>query len=539
MIKAKTKVILHDEARQHLIDGVNIVADAVKSTLGPGGRNVCIEKDWGAPAVTKDGVTVAKSISLSGPEKEGAKLVTEVANKSVDLSGDGTTTSAVLTQALLNEGFKVIEKGRNAIEVKRGIDMAVKKVVEHLTKMAKPIENNEEIKQVALVSANGDEEVANTVLQAIETVGRDGVITVEESKTSETYLEHIDGMELDKGYKSSYFITNAGSQTFEAEQCRILATQDMIRSMQQILPILEQCARDGRGLLIIGKVEQSVLDTLILNKLQGAVKVCVIDAPSYGEKQVKFMNDVAIMTGATLIAIDQGKSSDSITIDDCGFAGKVTVGFNNTIIMKGAGDKAKIEERVKEIQLEIENDSSAYDKEKDKARLANLTTGIAVIKVGAPSETEAKEIKDRYDDAIGATKAAIEEGILPGGGVAYIRAKAVLDKTIETSDFSADAKAGMKIVSDALTTPLRTLADNAGKPADVVIDKVSTNTLANFGYDIRKDEYYDDMVEKGIIDPLKVTRYALINASSIAGLILSSECLIVKEDEKPQNQPIA
>ena len=334
MIKAKTKVILHDEARQHLIDGVNIVADAVKSTLGPGGRNVCIEKDWGAPAVTKDGVTVAKSISLSGPEKEGAKLVTEVANKSVDLSGDGTTTSAVLTQALLNEGFKVIEKGRNAIEVKRGIDMAVKKVVEHLTKMAKPIENNEEIKQVALVSANGDEEVANTVLQAIETVGRDGVITVEESKTSETYLEHIDGMELDKGYKSSYFITNAGSQTFEAEQCRILATQDMIRSMQQILPILEQCARDGRGLLIIGKVEQSVLDTLILNKLQGAVKVCVIDAPSYGEKQVKFMNDVAIMTGATLIAIDQGKSSDSITIDDCGFAGKVTVGFNNTIITR-------------------------------------------------------------------------------------------------------------------------------------------------------------------------------------------------------------
>jgi chaperonin GroEL len=518
------------EARDAIKRGVDALANAVKVTLGPKGRNVIISKAFGGPQVTKDGVTVAKEIELEDAlENMGAQMVKEVASKTNDLAGDGTTTATVLAQAIVKEGLKNVAAGANPMDLKRGIDKAVAALVADLEKQSTKVGNSsEKIKQVASISANNDEAIGSLIAEAFGKVGKEGVITVEEAKGTETYVDVVEGMQFDRGYLSPYFVTNSEKMQTELDSPMILLYDKKISNMKDLLPILEPVAQQGKSLLIIAEdVEGEALATLVVNKLRGSLKIAAVKAPGFGDRRKAMLEDIAILTGGTVIAEERGFTLDNATIDMLGTAETVTIDKDNTTIVNGAGKKADINARVGQIKSQIETTTSDYDKEKLQERLAKLAGGVAVLYVGAASEVEMKEKKDRVDDALHATRAAVEEGIVAGGGVALVRAKNVLSKM--TSD-SLDETTGIQIVARAIEAPLRTIVENAGGEGSVVINKVMEGNKA-FGYDAKNDEYVD-MLKAGIIDPKKVTRVALENAASVAGMILTTECALVdiKED---------
>ncbi|MDC0637400.1 chaperonin GroEL [Flavobacteriaceae bacterium] len=521
------------EARDAIKRGVDALANAVKVTLGPKGRNVIISKSFGGPQVTKDGVTVAKEIELEDAlENMGAQMVKEVASKTNDLAGDGTTTATVLAQAIVKEGLKNVAAGANPMDLKRGIDKAVEAIVKDLEKQSTKVGNSsEKVQQVASISANNDQAIGSLIAQAFEKVGKEGVITVEEAKGTETYVDVVEGMQFDRGYLSPYFVTNSEKMNTELENPMILLYDKKISNMKDLLPVLEPVAQQGKSLLIIAEdVEGEALATLVVNKLRGSLKIAAVKAPGFGDRRKAMLEDIAILTGGTVIAEERGFTLENTTIDMLGTAETVTIDKDNTTIVNGAGKKADITARVGQIKSQIETTTSDYDKEKLQERLAKLAGGVAVLYVGAASEVEMKEKKDRVDDALHATRAAVEEGIVAGGGVALVRAKAVLSKI--TSD-SLDETTGVQIVARAIEAPLRTIVDNAGGEGSVVINKVMEGTKA-FGYDAKNDCYVD-MLKAGIIDPKKVTRVALENAASVAGMILTTECALVeiKEDTPP------
>lgn len=518
------------EARDAIKRGVDKLANAVKVTLGPKGRNVIISKSYGGPQVTKDGVTVAKEIELSDPlENMGAQMVKEVASKTNDLAGDGTTTATVLAQAIVKEGLKNVAAGANPMDLKRGIDKAVAAIVKDLERQSTKVGNSSEmVKQIASISANNDETIGSLIALAFEKVGKEGVITVEEAKGTETYVDVVEGMQFDRGYLSPYFVTNSEKMNTELENPMILLFDKKISNMKDLLPILEPVAQQGKSLLIIAEdVEGEALATLVVNKLRGSLKIAAVKAPGFGDRRKAMLEDIAILTGGTVIAEERGFTLENATIDMLGTAETVTIDKDNTTIVNGAGKKVDINARIGQIKSQIETTTSDYDKEKLQERLAKLAGGVAVLYVGAASEVEMKEKKDRVDDALHATRAAVEEGIVAGGGVALVRAKAVLSKI--TSD-SLDETTGIQIVARAIEAPLRTIVENAGGEGSVVINKVMEGTKA-FGYDAKNDCYVD-MLKAGIIDPKKVTRVALENAASVAGMILTTECALVdiKED---------
>ncbi len=518
------------EARDSIKRGVNALADAVKVTLGPRGRNVIIGKSFGGPQITKDGVTVAKEIELEDPlENMGAQMVKEVASKTNDLAGDGTTTATVLAQAIVKEGLKNVAAGANPMDLKSGIDKAVTAIVEDLNKQAKKVSNSSGmIKQVASISANNDELIGDLISEAFSKVGKEGVITVEESKGTETYVDVVEGMQFDRGYLSPYFVTDSEKMQTEMENPMILLYDKKVSTMKDLLPILEPVAQQGKSLLIIAEdVDGEALATLVVNKLRGSLKIAAVKAPGFGDRRKAMLEDIAILTGGTVISEELGFTLENATLDMLGTAETVTIDKDNTTIVKGAGNKSDIKARVNQIKSQIESTTSDYDKEKLQERLAKLAGGVAVLYVGAASEVEMKEKKDRVDDALNATRAAVEEGIVAGGGVALVRAKSVLEKL---STNSLDEVTGINIVAKAIEAPLRTIVENAGGEGSVVINKVLEGKK-NFGYDAKSDEYVD-MLKAGIIDPKKVTRVALENAASVAGMILTTECALVdiKED---------
>ncbi len=518
------------EARDSIKRGVDALANAVKVTLGPKGRNVIIGKSFGGPQITKDGVTVAKEIELEDPlENMGAQMVKEVASKTNDLAGDGTTTATVLAQAIVKEGLKNVAAGANPMELKQGIDKAVKAIVSDLEKQAKKVSNSSGmIKQVASISSNNDELIGDLISEAFNKVGKEGVITVEESKGTETYVDVVEGMQFDRGYLSPYFVTDSEKMQTEMENPMILLYDKKVSTMKDLLPILEPVAQQGKSLLIIAEdVDGEALATLVVNKLRGSLKIAAVKAPGFGDRRKAMLEDIAILTGGTVISEELGFTLENATIDMLGTAETVTIDKDNTTIVKGAGKKTDIKARVNQIKAQIESTTSDYDKEKLQERLAKLAGGVAVLYVGAASEVEMKEKKDRVDDALNATRAAVEEGIVAGGGVALVRAKSVLDKL---STESLDEVTGINIVARAIEAPLRTIVENAGGEGSVVCNKVLEGKK-NFGYDA-KSEKYVDMLEAGIIDPKKVTRVALENAASVAGMILTTECALVdiKED---------
>jgi len=518
------------EARDAIKRGVDALANAVKVTLGPKGRNVIISKSFGGPQVTKDGVTVAKEIELEDAlENMGAQMVKEVASKTNDLAGDGTTTATVLAQAIVKEGLKNVAAGANPMDLKRGIDKAVTALVADLEKQSTKVGNSsEKIKQVASISANNDEAIGSLIAEAFGKVGKEGVITVEEAKGTETYVDVVEGMQFDRGYLSPYFVTNSEKMQTELDNPMILLYDKKISNMKDLLPILEPVAQQGKSLLIIAEdVEGEALATLVVNKLRGSLKIAAVKAPGFGDRRKAMLEDIAILTGGTVIAEERGFTLDNATMDMLGTAETVTIDKDNTTIVNGAGKKADINARVGQIKSQIETTTSDYDKEKLQERLAKLAGGVAVLYVGAASEVEMKEKKDRVDDALHATRAAVEEGIVAGGGVALVRAKNVLAKM--TSD-SLDETTGIQIVARAIEAPLRTIVENAGGEGSVVINKVMEGNKS-FGYDAKNDTYVD-MLKAGIIDPKKVTRVALENAASVAGMILTTECALVdiKED---------
>ena len=518
------------EARDAIKRGVDALANAVKVTLGPKGRNVIISKSFGGPQVTKDGVTVAKEIELEDAlENMGAQMVKEVASKTNDLAGDGTTTATVLAQAIVKEGLKNVAAGANPMDLKRGIDKAVRALVADLEKQSTKVGNSsEKIQQVASISANNDEAIGSLIAEAFGKVGKEGVITVEEAKGTETYVDVVEGMQFDRGYLSPYFVTNSEKMHAELENPMILLYDKKISNMKDLLPVLEPVAQQGKSLLIIAEdVEGEALATLVVNKLRGSLKIAAVKAPGFGDRRKAMLEDIAILTGGTVIAEERGFTLDNATIDMLGTAETVTIDKDNTTIVNGAGKKADITARVGQIKSQIETTTSDYDKEKLQERLAKLAGGVAVLYVGAASEVEMKEKKDRVDDALHATRAAVEEGIVAGGGVALVRAKNVLAKM--TSD-SLDETTGIQIVARAIEAPLRTIVENAGGEGSVVINKVMEGNKS-FGYDAKNDAYVD-MLKAGIIDPKKVTRVALENAASVAGMILTTECALVdiKED---------
>jgi chaperonin GroEL len=518
------------EARDAIKRGVDALANAVKVTLGPKGRNVIISKSFGGPQVTKDGVTVAKEIELEDAlENMGAQMVKEVASKTNDLAGDGTTTATVLAQAIVKEGLKNVAAGANPMDLKRGIDKAVRALVADLEKQSTKVGNSsEKIQQVASISANNDEAIGSLIAEAFGKVGKEGVITVEEAKGTETYVDVVEGMQFDRGYLSPYFVTNSEKMHTELENPMILLYDKKISNMKDLLPVLEPVAQQGKSLLIIAEdVEGEALATLVVNKLRGSLKIAAVKAPGFGDRRKAMLEDIAILTGGTVIAEERGFTLDNATIDMLGTAERVTIDKDNTTIVNGAGKKADITARVGQIKSQIETTTSDYDKEKLQERLAKLAGGVAVLYVGAASEVEMKEKKDRVDDALHATRAAVEEGIVAGGGVALVRAKNVLAKM--TSD-SLDETTGIQIVARAIEAPLRTIVENAGGEGSVVINKVMEGNKS-FGYDAKNDAYVD-MLKAGIIDPKKVTRVALENAASVAGMILTTECALVdiKED---------
>ncbi|MDI3521605.1 MAG: chaperonin GroEL [Anaerophaga sp.] len=518
------------DARERLQRGIDQLANAVKVTLGPNGRNVVIDKKYGAPQITKDGVTVAKEIELKEPYANlGAQMVKEVASKTGDDAGDGTTTATVLAQAIVNVGLKNVTAGANPMELKRGIDLAVAKVVENIRKQAQVVgEDNSKIEQVARISANNDDEIGRLIAEAMDKVGHEGVITVEEAKGIETTVEVVEGMQFDRGYISPYFVTNTEKMQAELENAYILIHDKKISTMKDLLPVLEQTAQSGRPLLIVAEdVDGEALATLVVNRLRGSLKVAAVKAPGFGDRRKEMLQDLAVLTGGTVISEETGLKLENANIDMLGQAEKVTIDKENTTVVNGLGDKDAIQQRTQQIKAQIANTTSDYDKEKLQERLAKLAGGVAVLYVGAASEVEMKEKKDRVEDALSATRAAVEEGIVPGGGVAYIRAIAELEKLKGEND---DQTTGVEIVKRAIEEPLRQIVANAGKEGAVIVQKVKDGK-EDFGYNARIGEY-QDFYKSGVIDPAKVTRVALENAASIAGMFLTTECVLVEEKEE-------
>ncbi|WP_127519916.1 chaperonin GroEL [Mesorhizobium sp. Z1-4] len=522
------------DARERMLKGVNILADAVKVTLGPKGRNVVIDKSFGAPRITKDGVTVAKEIELEDKfENMGAQMVREVASKTNDIAGDGTTTATVLAQAIVQEGHKAVAAGMNPMDLKRGVDLAVQNVVAQLAKQAKKIKTSEEVAQVGTISANGEEEVGKMIAEAMQKVGNEGVITVEEAKTAETELEVVEGMQFDRGYLSPYFVTNPDKMVAELEDCYILLHEKKLSNLQAMLPVLESVVQSSKPLLIIAEdVEGEALATLVVNKLRGGLKIAAVKAPGFGDRRKAMLEDIAILTGGQVISEDLGIKLENVTLNMLGRAKRVRVEKENTTIVDGAGKKGEIQGRVGQIKQQIEETSSDYDREKLQERLAKLAGGVAVIRVGGATEIEVKEKKDRVDDALNATRAAVEEGIVAGGGVALLRASA----GINVKGANTDQDAGIQIVRRALQAPVRQIASNAGAEASIVAGKILENKSVTFGYNAQTGEY-GDMIQMGIVDPMKVVRTALQDAGSVAGLLVTTEAMIAEAPKKDAPAP--
>jgi chaperonin GroEL len=528
---AAKELLFDTDARAKLKKGVDALAEAVKVTLGPKGRNVVIDKKFGSPTITKDGVTVAKEVELSDPiENMGAQMVKEVATKTSDLAGDGTTTATVLAQAIYREGLKNVTAGANPMELKRGIDKAVEAIIEELKAVSTPTPGKKEIAQVGTISANNDSEIGKLIAEAMEKVGKDGVITVEEAKGLETTLETVDGMQFDRGYLSPYFVTDPEKMEAVLDDGYILIHDKKISAMKDLLPVLEKVAQTGKPLLLIAEdVEGEALATLVVNKLRGTLKVAAVKAPGFGDRRKEMLRDIAILTGGQVISEEVGFKLENATLNDLGRAKRIVIDKDNSTLVDGKGKEGEIEGRIGEIRAAIEKSTSDYDREKLQERLAKLSGGVAVIDVGAATETEMKEKKARVEDALHATRAAVEEGIVPGGGVALIRAQ----KALEKIRGSADEKIGVEIVRKAIEEPIRAIASNAGVEGSIVLAKVKESKEKNFGYNAATDSY-EDLVKAGVIDPTKVTRTALQNAASIAGLLLTTECVVVeKKEDKP------
>jgi chaperonin GroEL len=527
---AAKEIVFSQAARQAIAEGLNLLANTVKVTLGPRGRNVVLEKSWGSPTVTKDGVTVAKEIEL--PNKlanMGAQMVKEVASKTSDVAGDGTTTATVLAQAIYNEGARLVAAGHNPMDIKRGIDAAVAKVVEELKDLSKPTKGKTEIAQVGTISANGESVIGDILAEAMEKVGKEGVITVEEAKSMETTLDVVEGMQFDRGYLSPYFVTDAERMEAVLEDAFILIHEKKLSNMKDLLPLLEQIAKSGKPFLILAEdVDGEALATLVVNKLRGTLHVCAVKAPGFGDRRKEMLKDIAILTGGQAVTEDLGLKLESLTLKDLGRAKRITVDKDNTTIVEGAGKKADIEGRVKQIRVQIEDTTSDYDREKLQERLAKLVGGVAVVKVGAATESEMKEKKARVEDALHATRAAVEEGIVPGGGVALIRSLSALDSL----KFDDDRQYGVNIIRRAAEEPLRQISTNAGVDGSIVVEKVR-NGKGAFGFNAATEEY-EDLVKAGVIDPTKVVRAALQNAASVASLMLSTEALVA---ERPKKKP--
>ncbi len=528
------KILQYDEvARKSILDGVNALADAVKVTLGPKGRNVIIEKSFGSPVVTKDGVTVAKEVELEDKfENMGAQMVREVASRTSDVAGDGTTTATILAQAIYREGAKTVAAGSNPMDIKRGIDKAVECVIEELKKISKPTKDQKEIAQVGTISANNDDSIGNIIAEAMGKVGKEGVITVEEAKGLQTELEVVEGMQFDRGYVSPYFVTNPDKMEVNFDDAYILIYDKKISGMKDLLPVLESAARSGKPLLIIAEeIEGEALATLVVNKIRGTLQVSAVKAPGFGDRRKAMLEDIAILTGGKVISEEMGMKLENAQLQDLGRARKISIDKDNTTIIDGAGSRADLEGRVKQIRAQIEETTSDYDREKLQERLAKLVGGVALIRVGAATETEMKEKKARVEDALNATRAAVEEGIVPGGGVAYIRTLPALEKLV----LEGDQQVGVNIVKKSLEEPLRMIAANAGCEGSIVVEKVKEKK-GPFGFNAATEEY-EDLVKAGVIDPTKVTRSALQNASSVAGLMLTTQCMVAEKPKKESPMP--
>ena len=530
------KQLIYDtKARELLLNGVNTLADAVKVTLGPKGRNVVIEKGFGGPTVTKDGVTVAKEIELEDKfENMGAQMVKEVASKTSDVAGDGTTTATILAQSIYYEGSKLVTAGHNPMAIKRGIEKAVQIVVEELKKISKPIKDQKEIAQVGTISANNDATIGNIIAEAMNKVGKEGVITVEEAKSMETTLEVVEGMQFDRGYISPYFVTDPEKMEVLLNEPMILVNEKKISSMKDLLPVLEQIAKMGKPLLIIAEdIEGEALATLVVNKLRGTLQVCAVKAPGFGDRRKAMLEDIAILTGAQVISEEKGIRLETVSLNDLGKAKTIRIDKDNSTIVDGAGDRKTLEGRVRQIRTQIEETTSDYDREKLQERLAKLVGGVAVISVGAATETEMKEKKARVEDALNATRAAVEEGIVPGGGVAYLRCLS----SLENVDLGGDEQLGLKIIRRALEEPARQIANNAGEEGSVVVQKLKEKSGA-FGFNAETAQY-EDLNEAGVIDPTKVTRTALLNAASVSALMLTTECMVAELPKDDKSGPMA
>ena len=520
------------DARDRMLRGVDILNNAVKATLGPKGRNVVLDKSYGAPRITKDGVTVAKEIELEDKfENMGAQMVREVASKTSDIAGDGTTTATVLTASMIKEGLKLVAAGMNPMDLKRGIDIAATAVVKDIQRRAKKVQSSEEIAQVGTISANGDKTIGKMIADAMKKVGNEGVITVEEAKTAETELDVVEGMQFDRGYLSPYFITNAEKMVAELEDAYILIHEKKLSSLQPLLNILESIVQAGKPLLIVAEdIEGEALATLVVNKLRGGLKVAAVKAPGFGDRRKAMLEDIAVLTAGTMIAEDLGIKLENVTLQMLGKAKRVRIEKENTTIIEGAGKKQEIEGRIAQIKAQIEDTKSDYDREKLQERLAKLAGGVAVIRVGGSTEVEVKEKKDRVDDAMHATKAAVEEGIVPGGGVALLRAKAAIGKL---SDENADVQAGINIVLRALEAPIRQIVENAGVEGSIVVGKITENKSQTYGFDAQTEQYVD-MLSAGIVDPAKVVRVALQDAASVAGLMITTEAMVAEAPKKKE-----
>jgi chaperonin GroEL len=525
------ELIYRDDARAAMLRGINALADTVKVTLGPRGRNVVLSRKYGSPLVTKDGVTVAKDIELKDRyENMGAQMVKEVASKTSDQAGDGTTTATVLAQAIYREGIKNVAAGANPMDLKRGIDRAVQVIVEELKKLSKPVKSRKEQEQVASISANSDKEIGKLIAEAMEKVGKDGVVTVEEAKSMRTELEFVEGMQFDRGYTSPYFVTNPDRMEAVLEDPLILIHEKKISALRELVPLLEQVAREGHPLLIIAEdVEGEALATLVVNKIRGPIKAAAVKAPAFGDRRRAIMGDIATLTGGKAITEDLGIKLENVKMEDLGRAKKVVIDKENTTIVQGAGSKKAIEARIKQIKVQIEETTSEYDKEKLQERLAKLSGGVAIIRVGAATESEMKEIKARVEDALAATKAAVEEGIVPGGGTALLRTQKAVEKLVKTLE--GDLKTGAQIIRRVVEEPARMIAQNAGHDGAIVVAQILAESSASIGFNA-DEEKIEDLVESGVIDPTKVVRVAIQNASSIAGLLITTEALISELPEK-------
>ena len=536
---AAKDLVYREDARSRMLRGVNALADTVKVTLGPKGRNVVLGRKFGSPMITKDGVTVAKEIELPDRwENMGAQMVREVASKTGDLAGDGTTTATILAQAIYREGIRNVAAGSNPMDLKRGIDQAVEVVVAELAKFSKPVKGQKEQEQVATISANGDRKIGALIAQALEKVGKDGVVTIEEAKSMSTELDFVEGMSFDRGYLSPYFVTNPESMEVVLEDPVILIHEKKISAMRDLIPLLEQVSREGKSLLIIAEdVEGEALAALVVNKIRGTLKVCAVKPPAFGDRRKAIMEDIAVLTGGKALTEDLGIKLEGVKLEDLGRAKRVVVDKDNTTIVQGIGKKAAIQARIKQVRMEMEQSTSEYDKEKLAERLAKMAGGVAVVRVGAATETEMKEIKMRVEDALHATQAASDEGIVPGGGTALLRTQKAVDKLIKTLE--GDVKTGAEIVKRVLEEPVRIIAANAGHDGSVIVEKIRTSSDANFGFNA-EEEKLENMIDAGIIDPTKVVRVAIQNASSVAGLLLTTEAAIsdIPEKKKPAGPPM-